>query len=246
MERSQFFVIFLSLGISILFFYIPDSALFSGYKIATSLAYVVAAGMLFGFRNSAASLLVLLGFAFLQGILPFVVIVEFHLALFFLALFFVHKNLDKIITEKITGRRKFFKSALHGIGLFLVIAALSIMVTLALFFAGVQPDASKVFWKVSQLPLYILLFAALFAPLSEELFFRAFLAKKFGVAVSAVAFSLSHIVYGSAYELAGAFAIGLALAYYFVREKNLVPCIIAHSLFNLASITLMLLAKRLV
>ncbi len=125
-----------------------------------------------------------------------------------------------------------------GIGIFFLMLAAAILANSILYFSGIS-DQAKIVDVVSSLPLYLIIVSFTLAPISEELFFRAFLVPRIGVPVSSILFALIHAAYGSIAELFGAFFLGfvLANAYYYLRDP--LPCIIAHALFNLLSISIM-------
>lgn len=119
------------------------------------------------------------------------------------------------------------------------------MVFIVLFFLGMAAymagfaDQQAVYDKVNDLPLFILVFAIVAAPVSEELFFRAMLVPRAGVILSSVLFGLMHVAYGSIVEIAGAALIGLVLAIIYKASRSITPCLIIHILYNLISIIAM-------
>ncbi|MDP3741684.1 MAG: CPBP family intramembrane metalloprotease, partial [Candidatus Micrarchaeota archaeon] len=89
------------------------------------------------------------------------------------------------------------------------------------------------------LPLLAIIVAATLGPFAEEVFFRGFLQKYLGVFITAVIFAVLHYGFGSVTEIIGAFTAGLILGYWVkYRNTNLWPAIIAHALYNLLSILL--------
>ncbi len=102
-------------------------------------------------------------------------------------------------------------------------------------------DQHKVSEKIVALPPLILAFAILGAPFTEELFFRGYLAMRFGIIPSSVLFGLMHFAYGSVVEVAGAFIIGLVLASSMRLTKSVTPAILAHMAYNALSITIITL-----
>jgi len=94
--------------------------------------------------------------------------------------------------------------------------------------------------KVLGFPEYLIIFAVILAPFSEELFFRAFLTPKIGVIGAAVVFALSHIAYGSIVEVVGAFVLGLIFSLVYVRSKSITPCIAMHIAYNALAIFTMM------
>ena len=100
-------------------------------------------------------------------------------------------------------------------------------------------DRQKVVEIANKLPWYIIVFAVVFAPISEEIFFRVLLVERFGISVSAILFALSHIAYGSISEIFIVFFIGYAFAFIYKMSKSILPTIFIHFIFNLVSIGIM-------
>ncbi len=122
-----------------------------------------------------------------------------------------------------------------GIVLFVAMAAAGIGMNLALNLLGLN-DGANAMGVVDALPIYLLVLSFTLVPMTEELFFRALLVPRIGVLASAVVFGLTHTAYGSVAEILGATLLGLLLAWYFARARDLLPCIIAHAIFNLLSV----------
>jgi len=161
-----------------------------------------------------------------------------HLALLSLALYFLWRG-DAASTMRsvgFPGRRKdnAFYSVMTLSAIFLVLFCLGVAALLFGF-----NDQQKVSEKIGSLPLALLLFAVIGAPVTEELFFRGFLTGRAGVVLSSVVFGLMHFAYGSVVEVLGAFAIGLVLAMSFRLTKSITPCIVAHMAYNAMSIIFM-------
>ncbi len=163
-----------------------------------------------------------------------------HLGLFSIAMFFLWKG-D-------------LKGTLRGIGIpgdaktHLIYSAIGLSaILLALFMLGLVSlaagfnDEQKVSEKVMDLPLLILAFAVLIAPITEELFFRAFLSPRIGILFSAILFGLAHFTYGSVVEIVGVLFVGLLLGALYRMSRSLVPCVLVHMTYNFLSIALMLL-----
>jgi uncharacterized protein len=66
----------------------------------------------------------------------------------------------------------------------------------------------------------------------EEAFFRGFLQPRVGLLVSSVLFALSHFSYGLPFMIVGVFTISLIIGRTFARSHDLLPCIIAHGIFD--------------
>jgi len=127
----------------------------------------------------------------------------------------------------------------YGVAIFLLMLLASFVVNIILHFAGVS-DQDQIVTVVSALPIYLLIMAFTLGPISEELLFRAFLVPRVGVLASTLLFTFTHVAYGSVAELAGAFALGIVLALAYSRLRDPLPCIVAHVLFNLLSVMLII------
>jgi membrane protease YdiL (CAAX protease family) len=66
----------------------------------------------------------------------------------------------------------------------------------------------------------------------EEAFFRGWLQKRVGLVASTILFAVGHAGYGQPFMLVGVLVISLVIGYTFYRTKNLVPCIVAHGVFD--------------
>ena len=119
--------------------------------------------------------------------------------------------------------------------LFLVLLSASLILASVSNMLGVG-DEEKVAQTVEALPLYLLIFSFTIAPVTEELFFRAFLVSRAGPIIATLLFAAVHHAYGSISEIAGALFLGLILSYYFYWKKDVLPCILAHAAFNFLSV----------
>jgi len=161
-----------------------------------------------------------------------------HIGLFSVAMFFLwRKNLGQTLGGMgFPGDMK--RNIIYTVaGLAFVFIALLILE--AVFSAFELSDQEKIVEKVSTLPWYILIFAIIAAPVSEELFFRAFLVPRIGITVSSIAFGLVHFAYGSMVEIVGAIIIGVILAVVFKSSRSITPCLAIHIIYNLISIAVM-------
>lgn len=66
----------------------------------------------------------------------------------------------------------------------------------------------------------------------EEAFFRGFLQPRVGLLLSSALFALSHFSYGLPFMIVGVLAISLIIGRAFARSGDLLPCIIAHGIFD--------------
>ncbi|MBU0590651.1 MAG: type II CAAX endopeptidase family protein [Candidatus Micrarchaeota archaeon] len=161
-----------------------------------------------------------------------------HIALFSVAMIFLWK--DKLsstlislgVPGKIGNNIEYTLAGLFSIFVLLLVFGI---IANALGFN----DQENVTDKVNSLPFYLLIFAVLVAPITEELFFRAFLVPRVGIIFSSLLFGVLHASYGSVVEIIGAGVIGMVLAVVFKDSKSITPCIAIHMLYNLVSIIVM-------
>ena len=165
-----------------------------------------------------------------------------QLGILFLGLFFVYrKDLRTTLRElNIPGN---LKTAISWTAIGLVVIFVGgIIIGLIATEAKIN-DQSKVVEKVNEFSYEIILMAIILAPIGEELLFRGFLTKRFGVIISALIFGAVHLAYGSYFEIIGIVYIGLVLAYVFQKTKSLTPCILIHFLHNLFNLLAMIILR---
>lgn len=171
-----------------------------------------------------------------------------HLGFFSISMYFLWKKDLKTTLKSlgIPGNTK--KNVLYIIAGFIAIFATLFALGYLLTYLGLN-DQKNIMDIVNMLPLYLLVMAVIFAPISEELVFRALLITKIrkwtgseiaAILIAAAVFAMMHISYGSVVELAGAFAIAVILGIVYVKSKSIVPPIAIHLIFNLFSISFML------
>jgi len=85
---------------------------------------------------------------------------------------------------------------------------------------------------LTHLPLWRKLIVVAVAMTVEEGFYRAFLQTRIGWLLSSVLFALSHGGYGLPTLTASVFAISLVIGWALRRRGNLLPCIVAHGVFD--------------
>ncbi len=97
-------------------------------------------------------------------------------------------------------------------------------------------------------PFSLLILLAL-QPFTEEIFFRGFLLekieylydKKIAIFVTAILFGFAHLTYDKVYPVILIIIIGIILAYLVYETKNIYASIVAHTTFNLISLTIFLI-----
>jgi len=85
---------------------------------------------------------------------------------------------------------------------------------------------------LADLPLSRKLLVVFVAMTVEEGFYRGFLQPRIGWIPSSILFALSHAGYGLPTLMASVFSISLAIGWAFKRTGSLLPCIVAHGLFD--------------
>jgi len=192
-------------------------------------------------------------FLAVSSFLAFLILLFFYRESFFyevfLHLFFLFGAFFLLLTDS---KEQDIKKVLERIGLppkdwkqfFLFFALGFILLLVILFFISIilshfgYADNEKVFQKLSSVPFWILPFAVLIAPFTEELFFRAALMPRFGVIGSSFLFGIMHIFYGSVMEFVGAIIIGVLLAMVYKKSRIIMVPIAIHFFYNLLSLSL--------
>lgn len=82
------------------------------------------------------------------------------------------------------------------------------------------------------LPISRKLAIVVVAMTAEEAFFRGFLQPRIGLVPSSILFALGHFNYGLPLLVVGVFAVSLVIGRCFERTGDLLPCMIAHAVFN--------------
>jgi membrane protease YdiL (CAAX protease family) len=85
---------------------------------------------------------------------------------------------------------------------------------------------------LAELPIAYKLVIVAAAMTIEEAFFRGFLQARVGLVLSTLMFTLSHFSYGLPFMIVGVFTISLIIGYTFARSGDLLPCIVAHGIFD--------------
>jgi membrane protease YdiL (CAAX protease family) len=125
-----------------------------------------------------------------------------------------------------------------GWGLAIATSALVALVLIAVGYDATAQNAAEPFqvpevllW-LTALPVWRKLIVVAVAMTVEEAFYRAFLQIRLGWALSSVLFALSHGGYGLPTLTASVFAVSLAIGWAMRRRGNLLPCIVAHGVFD--------------
>lgn len=93
---------------------------------------------------------------------------------------------------------------------------------------------------LAELPLLDRLIMIGAAMTLEEAFFRGFLQPRFGLLLSTVFFAMSHFSYGLPLMIVGVFTISLIIGRTFERSGDLLPCVVAHGVFDAVQLLIVL------
>jgi len=97
--------------------------------------------------------------------------------------------------------------------------------------AGGATVSPMIVWLVAQ-PVWVKLMIVVSAMVVEELFFRAFLQTRVGPVAATLMFTAAHGAYGQPLVLVGILVIATVLAVTFSIYRNVLPCIVAHGVFD--------------
>ena len=93
---------------------------------------------------------------------------------------------------------------------------------------------------IVDLAWYERLLLVLSAGIVEEAFFRSFLQARSGLVLSSVLFAMSHMSYGLPLMLVGVFAVSMVFGLVFRARHDVLPCMVAHSVFDAIQLFLIL------
>ncbi|MBI5229322.1 CPBP family intramembrane metalloprotease [Candidatus Micrarchaeota archaeon] len=184
-----------------------------------------------------------------QAFVPIII-----LLLPFFLLLVVEKKRFKEIPKNLYIRRP---DIISGLKLFLLIFFILVVESLFLYLVGFL-DTEKVSKVIAKQSMLFILLAIFASPIGEELLFRGYLQPKaekslkcvfstlplgsaaISITLVSVLFALLHYGYGSVSEIVGAFTFSVISGLWLNKEKNVVPCIMAHALFNSLAICIAL------
>ncbi|MEM4330187.1 MAG: CPBP family intramembrane glutamic endopeptidase [Candidatus Bilamarchaeaceae archaeon] len=134
------------------------------------------------------------------------------------------------------------KTILFSVGGFVLVMTVMLLLSIIFSYLGIK-DNEKVFDVLNKVPFWILPFAVIVAPITEELLFRAALVPRIGIIGSSFAFGILHIFYGSFMEVVGTIAIGFVLGFIYKKSESIIPPIAIHLFFNLLTVLALLYAR---
>jgi len=143
---------------------------------------------------------------------------------------FLHVRFDQPLRQLRTG-------LLVGLGGWAVTVLIMTLAGTLLGLAQQAPPAGEapgpdLMRAIVGLPLLTRVALVCSAGLFEELFFRSFLQSRGGLLLSTVLFTASHASYGMPLMLVGVFAVSVVLGLVFRKHDDVVPCIVAHAVFD--------------
>ena len=97
---------------------------------------------------------------------------------------------------------------------------------------GEQAEIPDLVRAIVELPVLTRVLLVCSAGFFEEVFFRSFLQARSGLLLSTLLFTASHATYGMPFMLVGVFTVSVVLGRTFARRGDVVPCIVAHALFD--------------
>ena len=97
--------------------------------------------------------------------------------------------------------------------------------------SGGATVSPMIVWLVAQ-PVWVKLMIVVSAMVVEELFFRSFLQTRVGPVAATLMFTAAHGAYGQPLVLVGILVIATVLAVTFSVYRNVLPCIVAHGVFD--------------
>ncbi len=113
--------------------------------------------------------------------------------------------------------------------------AVTMVIATAVAGAGVAAEPDKippvVSWMAT-LPIGHKLLIITAAMTIEEAFFRGFLQTRYGLIPSSLLFACGHFSYGLPFLVVGVLVISLVIGRLFQRTGQLLPCIVAHGVFD--------------
>jgi membrane protease YdiL (CAAX protease family) len=122
-----------------------------------------------------------------------------------------------------------------GVGGWAITIALAMAVGLILSELKLLPtdiEPSPVVPWMAALPFWQKATIVFSAMTVEEAFFRGWLQKRVGLVISTVVFVVAHAGYGQPLMMIGISIVSIVIGITFYRTKNLVPCIVAHGVFD--------------
>ncbi len=122
-----------------------------------------------------------------------------------------------------------------GVGAWVAMVAIVLSVTGVLVALGLfAPDSkpSPMIPWMAALPAWKKAMIVFSAMTVEEAFFRGWMQKRLGLIVSTILFALAHAGYGQPILLLGVTIVSLVIGITFYKTKNLLPCIVAHGVFD--------------
>ncbi|HJW14324.1 MAG TPA: CPBP family intramembrane glutamic endopeptidase [Thermoanaerobaculia bacterium] len=120
-----------------------------------------------------------------------------------------------------------------------LLAIVALLIVIGLWYVLRRSEASAparevsptIVWLVGQ-PLAIRILIVVSAMIVEELFFRSFLQPRVGALAATLMFTAAHGAYGQPLVLVGILVISTVLSAAFAIYGNVLPCIIAHGVFD--------------
>jgi len=141
---------------------------------------------------------------------------------------FLHVSWDRFV-------QKVRQGVAAGCGGWVITVAVTGAAAALFSLSGRSPSVDEIppvmVW-LAELPIGYKLIIVGVAMTVEEAFFRGFLQPRVGLVISSVLFALSHFSYGLPFMIVGVFTISLIIGRAFERTADLLPCVVAHGIFD--------------
>ncbi len=151
---------------------------------------------------------------------------------------FLHLRLDGLADGLRLG------AAAGAAGWAVTMTTMAIVGTVAVAFEpGIVPADGEIpptVRTIVELTWYQRLLLVLSAGVVEEAFFRSFLQTRCGLPLSTLLFTTSHMSYGLPLMLVGVFAVSLVFGLVFRTRRDVIPCMVAHAVFDAIQLFLIL------
>ncbi len=137
-----------------------------------------------------------------------------------------------------------FKALIKGTALYIAVFSGALLISLLVHAISGNTDLSKktlILKGIFEEHKLIMIFTAVTAGVTEELFFRGYLQPRIsfltknataGIVISALIFGLAHFAYGTALQIIVPVFIGLCFAWFYQKYQNIKILITVHTLYD--------------
>ena len=167
----------------------------------------------------------------------------------FLLLFIIVKYGERESFAALGFQHNFFRSI--GLSLLILVSIYGAVIVYGILYFMItktRPPHEPMMDKLAHFPAWFKVMLAFRAGVVEETFFRGYAISRLqqltgnkvvAIVVPVILFAAGHLAYGTLNHFLGALVIGIVLALYYVKTKNIVANITAHFLFDIISLLLL-------